>query len=343
VIIGKITFESPIRAYASLLVGLALLLLAQEGKLSLDDPVSNYVPDVPNGDKITITELLNMRSGLYTYDDDPDFWAVLERDPTKSWSLAEVLAIAFKHQPYFPPGTDFHYSNTNYALLGLIAEKIEGKPLASCFQDRFFAPLGLKDTLLPASTSNTLPDPYSHGYLYGGCSFRLLTDKPYPPELQAAAKAGTLKPDDCTLQNSSYASAAGGVISTAKDCATWVRALVGGGVLNADYQRQWLDSVQPEVASKPEGQKYGYGISQFSWGPNTIYIHGGEMPWLQLENQLRPGQRHDTHRVDQFDCITRRPADRQYPLGKGARSDLRGVTASISAGAQIGRASNSQA
>jgi D-alanyl-D-alanine carboxypeptidase len=80
----------------------------------------------PNGDNITVTELLNMRSGLYTYDDDPAFWAVLEHDPTKVWRPAEVLAIAFKHPPYFPPGTDFHYSNTNYALLGLIAEKIDG-------------------------------------------------------------------------------------------------------------------------------------------------------------------------------------------------------------------------
>jgi D-alanyl-D-alanine carboxypeptidase len=375
VIIGKITFESPIRAYASLLVGLALLiaacsrpgstastsalkpidqaalqtlvdttakellipgamvllrtpqgeftvsygttllgansppradthfriasntktmtaavivLLAQEGKLSLDDPVSKYVPDVPNGDNIAITELLDMRSGLYTYDDDPEFWAVLERDPTKVWTPAEVLAIAFKHPPYFPPGTDFHYSNSNYALLGLIAEKIDGKPLASCLQDRLFGPLGLKDTLHPAITSNTLPEPYSHGYLYGGCSFRNLTDKPYPPDIQAAVKAGTLKPDDCTDQNSSYASAAGGVISTANDCAIWIKSLVGGKVLNADYQRQWLDSVQPEVASKPEGQKYGYGISQFSWGPNTIYFHGGEMPGFNSKISYDP-------------------------------------------------------
>jgi len=196
-----------------------VVLLAREGKLSLNDPVSKYVPGVPNGDNITITELLNMRSGLYTYDDYPEFWAVLERDPTKVWSPAEVLAIAFKHPPYFPPGTDFHHSNTNYALLGFIAEKIDGKPLASCFQDRLFGPLGLKDTMLPAVTSNTLPEPYSHGYLYGGCSFRNLTDKPYPPDIQAAVKAGTLKPDDCTDQNSSYASAAGGVLSTANDCA----------------------------------------------------------------------------------------------------------------------------
>jgi D-alanyl-D-alanine carboxypeptidase len=216
------------------------------------------------------------------------FWAILDRDPTKVWSPVEVVAIPFKHPPYFPPGTDFHYSNTNYALLGLIAEKIDGKPLASCFQDRLFGPLGLKDTLLPASTSNILPDPYSHGYLYGGCSFSNLTDKPYPPDIQSAAEAGTLKPDDCTGQNSSYASAAGGVISTANDLATWVQALVGGKVFNADYQRRWLDSLQPEVPSKPEGQKYGYGISQISWGPNTIYFHGGEMPGFNSKISYDP-------------------------------------------------------
>jgi D-alanyl-D-alanine carboxypeptidase len=124
--------------------------------------------------------------------------------------------------------------------------------------------------------------------LYGGCSFSNLTDKPYPPELQAAATAGTLKPDDCTGQNSSYAWAAGGVISTANDLATWIQALVGGKVLNADYQRQWLDSLQPEVPSKPEGQKYGCGISQISWGPNTIYFHGGEMPGFNSKISYDP-------------------------------------------------------
>jgi D-alanyl-D-alanine carboxypeptidase len=114
--------------------------------------------------------------------------------------------------------------------------------------------------------------------LYGGCSFNNLLDKPYPPDLQAAARAGTLKPDDCTGQNSSYASAAGGVISTANDVATWIQAVVGGKVLNADYQRQWLDSLQPEEPSKPDGQKYGYGISQISWGPNTIIFTAARCP-----------------------------------------------------------------
>jgi len=267
-----------------------IMQLAQEGKLSLGDPVSKYVPGVPNGDRITITELLKMRSGLYSYDDAPEFSAILERDPTRVWTPDEVLAIAFKHPPYFAPGKAFHYSNANYALLGLIAEKLDGKPLAGSFQDRLFGPLGLKDTLLPASTSNTLPEPYSHGYLYGG-SFRYLVDKPYPPKLQAAARAGTLKPTDCTDQNPSYATAAGGAVSTANDLATWIQALVGGRVLDAGYQRQWLASVQPEDPSKPDGQQYGYGIAQLRFGPNTIYFHGGEMPGFNSFMGHDPGSK----------------------------------------------------
>jgi D-alanyl-D-alanine carboxypeptidase len=252
--------------------------LAQEGRLDLDDPVSKYVSGVPDGDQITIADLLKMRSGLYNYTDAPELSEILDRDPTKVWTPDEVLAIAFKHPPYFPPGTAFHYDNTNYALLGLIAEEREnGKPLARIFQDRLFGPLGMNDTALPASTSNTLPDPYSHGYMYGSSLFALV-DEEYPPDIQAAARAGTLKPNDYTSQNPSYASAAGGAISTANDLVTWMQALVGGKVLNADYQRRWLDSLQPEDPSKPRGQQYGYGIAQLSFGKNVIYFHGGEMP-----------------------------------------------------------------
>ena len=255
-----------------------IVQLAQEGRLDLDDPVSKYVSGVPDGDQITIADLLKMRSGLYNYTDAPEISAILDRDPTKVWTPDEVLAIAFKQPPYFPPGTAFHYDNTNYALLGLIAEEREhGKPLAKVLHDRLFGPLGLNNTALPASTSNTLPDPYSHGYMYGSSSFALV-DQDYPPEIQAAARAGTLKPNDVTSQNPSYASAAGGVISTANDLVTWMQALVGGRVFNADYQHRWLDSLQPEDPSKPHGQQYGYGIAQLRFGPNALYFHGGEAP-----------------------------------------------------------------
>ncbi len=102
-----------------------ILQLAQEGKgdLSLSDPVSKYVPGVPNGDNITIAQLLEMRSGLYNYTNAPELSASIDRDPTKVWTPAELLAIAFAHPPNFPPGTKYEYCNTNYALLGLIAEK----------------------------------------------------------------------------------------------------------------------------------------------------------------------------------------------------------------------------
>ena len=250
--------------------------LAQESKLSLDDRVSKYLPGVPNGDNITIAELLEMRSGLYNYTNAPEVSASLDRDPTKVWSPAELLAIAFAHPPNFPPGTAFEYSNTNYALLGLIIEKVDGKPLAQAMQDRLFGPLGLQNTILPANSVNTIPDPYSHGYLYGSSSVALVGTPPYSPEVKAAARDGTLLPKDYTDVNHSFATAAGGAISTAKDIATWIQALVAGRVLNAPYQRRWLDSLQPEDPNKPDGQRYGYGINQLRWGSNTVYFHGGE-------------------------------------------------------------------
>ncbi len=255
-----------------------IVLLAQDGKLKFSDPVSAYVPNVPNGEAITIAELLKMRSGLYGYTADPALSAAMDADPKKAWTPQEVLDIAFRHAPQFAPDASYEYSNTNYALLGLIAEKAGGRPLAQQFQDRLFGPIGLTQTLLPAPDDTAIPAPYAHGYMYGG-SYYALADDPYPADLQAAARAGTLKPIDYTNQNSSYATAAGGAISTADDLATWMKALVLGRVFDADYHQQWLTSIQAEDPDAPDGQKYGYGISYQRFGPNAaMYYHGGELP-----------------------------------------------------------------
>jgi Beta-lactamase len=131
---------------------------AQEGKLRLSDPVSKYVPGVPNGNNITIAQLLEMRSGLYNYTNDPIISATIDTDPAKVWTPAELLAIAFAHPPNFPPGTKYEYNNTNYALLGLIIEKMDGRQLATAMQQRLFEPLGMQHTVLPASTVNTSPN-----------------------------------------------------------------------------------------------------------------------------------------------------------------------------------------
>src|SRR5205085_199681 len=140
-----------------------IVLLAQEGKLSLDDPVSKYVPSVPNGDNITIDELLRMRSGLYNYTDAPELAAIVDRDPTKVWTTEEVLAIAFARSPNFPPGTAYEYNNTNYTLLGLVAEQVDGRPLARAMQDRLFGPLGASSTPRISAAGSTAWRPRTRG------------------------------------------------------------------------------------------------------------------------------------------------------------------------------------
>jgi D-alanyl-D-alanine carboxypeptidase len=218
-----------------------------------------------------------MRSGLYNYTSAPELGESLDDDPTRVWTPQELLAIAFKRPAVFGPGKQYDYCNTNYALLGLVAEKLTGASLARALQHRLFGPLGMKHTSLPASTSNSIPEPYSHGYLYGSSSYALV-DAPYPADLQAAARAGTLKPNDDTRQNPSYAFGAGTAISIADDLAIWMRALVGGKLFDSDYQRQWFDSLALQDPRKPLGQRYGYGISQLIFGPNSMYFHGGVMP-----------------------------------------------------------------
>ncbi len=255
-----------------------ITLLAQDGKLAFDDPVSDYVPGVPDGVHITLADLLRMRSGLYCYTNDPQLSAALDADPGKARTPKEMLAMAFAHPPNAAPDTEYEYCNTNYALLGLVAEQVGGRPLAEQFTDRLLGPLGMSHTVLPAVDDTALPSPYSHGYMYGNTLYALV-DEAYPAELTAAAKAGTVQPIDYTHQNPSYASAAGGAISTADDLALWMRALVGGKVFDDESQRRWLDSLLPEDPDQPDWQQYGYGISYQRFGENSaMYYHGGEMP-----------------------------------------------------------------
>ncbi len=256
-----------------------IMLLAQDGKLRLTDPVADYVPNVPNANDISIAQLLEMRSGLYNYTADPGFAATLDAQPAKVWTPQEGLEIAFRHPPEFVPGASYDYNNTNFTLLGLVAEKAGGRPLADQFQDRLFGPLSLRQTSLPAAAdAGAIPAPFSHGYMYGATRYAL-ADDPYPADLQAAARSGALRPMDYTRQNSSYATAAGGAISTADDLATWIHALVSGRVFNADVQKQWLASPQAEDPADPDGKKYGYGISYQRFGPHAaMYYHGGELP-----------------------------------------------------------------
>jgi D-alanyl-D-alanine carboxypeptidase len=266
-----------------------IMQLAQEGKLSLSDSISKFVAGVPNGDKITIAELLEMRSGLYNFTDAPELAATIDRDPAKVWTPQELLGIAFARPPNFAPGAAYEYSNTNYVLLTLVVEKVDRTSLKQSMQHRLFGPLHLQNTEFPDSTVNTIPTPFSHGYLYGSSSIALFGEPPYTPAMQAAARAGTLQPNDYTNVNHSFAQGAGGAISSANNLATWIEALVSGRVLKTKYQKIWLDSPRPKDPRNPNSQKYGYGIEKFHWATNTLYLHGGETAGYNSEMCYDPG------------------------------------------------------
>lgn len=255
-------------------VGTVILQQVQEGLLGLNDPVSKYLPDVPNGDKITITHLLSMRSGLHNYTTTLELNQTLDDQPAKVWTQAELLMMSYQYPPDFVPGTAFGYSNTNTVLLGLIAEQLDDKPLATIMQDRLFTPQGLMNSLLPDIHSNTLPTPYSRGYMYG--TNVLTMDPPYrlSEEMQADARAGLLAPSDQTDVNPSWGWAAGAGISTANDLIIWVKALVEGELLNADLQAKRLASVLAIDPTNPNSAAYGWGIAKFG----QLYGHTGELP-----------------------------------------------------------------
>lgn len=236
--------------------GTVILQLVQDGKIKLSDPVSKYRPDVPNGQHITIEQLLNMRSGLFNYTETYQLNHTLDVDPGKAWDPEELVKMGLALPPYFAPGDGYHYSNTNTVLLGRIAEKIEGKSLQQIFRQRLFTPLGLKQTSFPAADDASLPAPFTHGYMYTD-NVRTLAESKLPADLLAQATAGTLLPNDQTAANPSWGGAAGAGISTIGDLATWVQALVGGGLLSPALQRQRLQSMQPTAPSS--GAAYGWG------------------------------------------------------------------------------------
>ncbi len=251
-----------------------ILQLVQEGKLRLDDPISKYRPDVPNGQHITIAQLAEMRSGLFNYSLDQGFNETLDAEPQKAWTPNELLAIGFAHPPDFAPGEQFEYSNTNIILLGVVIEQLTGMSASEAFQQRIFEPLKLTHTYLPKNTDASIPDPHAQGYAFG-TNAATIESSQLPPAQLAAALNGMLKPINYTDANPSWAWTAGGVISTPDELATYAKALVGGGLLDAKTQQLRLESIQPIDPSHPNGLGYGLGLVEFA--PN-VYGHDGGMP-----------------------------------------------------------------
>jgi D-alanyl-D-alanine carboxypeptidase len=256
------------------MTGTVILQLVEEGKLALEDPISKFVPSVPNGQNITIAELLEMRSGLFSYTSDKGLNESMDTHPNKGWRPSELLKIAFSHPSPAAPGTVFEYNNTNYVLLGVVLQKLTGMSASKAFKERIFKPLGMTQTTLPGRTDSRLPQPHALGYQFR-TNVQTLDTYKVPKSQQKAALDGTLRPFEHTLENPSWAWTAGSAISTPRDLATYVKALVGGGLLDKKTQKIRLDSIKPVDDSVTNGVGYGLGIAQFAPG---ILGHDGQVP-----------------------------------------------------------------
>ncbi|MCU1627995.1 MAG: beta-lactamase [Pseudonocardia sp.] len=252
------------------MTGRVILQLVQEGKLSLDDPVSKLRPDVPDGANITIRGLLSMRSGLYNYSETLELNQLQDSDPERVYTPEELLTMAYKRPPLYPPGRGYNYSNTNFVLLGLIIEQATGRPVAEEFQSRIFGSLGMTGSSMPAATDASIPDPHPQGYTYGINVGTIVL----PATIQAQAKAGTLAPFDVTKDNESWRWTAGSAISTADDLAEFVQALGGGGLLDPAMQKERLESMQPTMPGIPDSPGYGLALAKLG----SLYGHTGEIP-----------------------------------------------------------------
>jgi D-alanyl-D-alanine carboxypeptidase len=199
--------------------GNLILQLVGEGKVSFDDHISKWVAGVPNGDQITIRELLNMTSGLSTG------FLLEEANVNKlatGCTEADVLAAGAAEPPVAPPGIKWSYSNYGYDLLGRVVELITGQDISTAIQQRIAEPLGLHRTLLPTS-GNGLTVPFTHGYGTGG--------------VMSTGAPGVVS-DDATALHQSCVGASGGMVSTLSDLRVWSRALATGALLKPGVWRE---------------------------------------------------------------------------------------------------------
>lgn len=247
-----------------------VLQLAAEKRLSLDDTVERWLPGVVagngnDGSRITVRDLLRQTSGLYDYIDDPEIQDRLinhfDESRYDATPAADLVAVAMKHRPTFVPepggATRWAYSNTNYLLAAMIAEKAGGSDWKEQVERRVIAKLGLRDTSVPGLDPH-LPDPHVNAYLTGADGKRL----------------------DVT-EHSLQHTADSGVVSTTADLNTFFRALAGGRLLPAQQWREMRQTVErtddpDDVTEMPEGT-YGLGLRKIPLSCGGFYYtHEGD-------------------------------------------------------------------
>lgn len=217
-------------------VATAILQLVEEHKVSLDAPLDTYVAGVPGGDRITVRQLLQMRSGLPDYLTDQLMRTWQDEPTTSAWKHTEIVPFLQRVPANFAPGERFEYSNSNYVLLGMVVESVTHQTAEQVI-GALIRKAGLKQTSIPSPPTNTeLPVPFVRGYDY-----------------ETGADVTALNPD--------VGWTAGNMTSTVGDLTQWSKELAEGALLNGDLHEQQL-AVQPLDPANAEAAGYGLGIIQ---------------------------------------------------------------------------------
>jgi len=244
-------YKTRIGSLTKTFTGTVILQLVDEGKIGLGDTLDKYRPYIPNADKITIRELLNMTSGIYNYLEIDWIGKAIFANRFRVWEPKELVNAAIKEKPYFEPGAEFHYSNTNTVILGMIIEQITGNRADDEINTRIIKKLDLKNTIFP--TANEIPGDHIHGY----------SDLENKSELV-----------DWTTQNVSWGWTAGAMISNMYDLKRYVKALTDGTFLSKELQEkrltEWVDVKKKGISFVK------YGLAAFNAA--GFIGHNGELP-----------------------------------------------------------------
>ena len=238
-----------------------ILALAEEGQIDLETPVTSYLPTLAIDPAITVRQLLDHTSGLHDYFYAPDIDAALLIDRERVWTAEDALGYVGK--PYFKPGRGWHYSNTNYLVLGMLAEEIGGRPLATQFRARFLGPLGLDRTRYQSVEEPR--GPVARAYRFNG------PDLDLPPIPLGDGTAVVPFTSVVTAAGS-----AGSIASTARDLVIWARALYEGTVLSPASRFAMVADIEVTASFKPT-IPYGLGVQAATIDGRRTLGHSGRL------------------------------------------------------------------
>lgn len=236
-----------------------ILKLEAAGKLSIDDPLGKWLPQYPAWQDVTIRRLLNMTSGIPNYSETEWMSRAWADQPKRDFTMKDLVAAAYPSTTnQLPENNGYFYSNTNYVLAGMIAEEAAGKTYRDLVHDLIIEPHGLYSTFYEAGTyPESVISRLSHGY------FENQACADYQPGCKESWNLPVLG-RDMREASTSWAQAAGGAISSARDVDRWMRAVFHGKVVPPKQQQEWMQLVSMKtgepIAAVSEDDPAGFSL-----------------------------------------------------------------------------------